>query len=161
MYAHSYNYLLHCIVWHISLSLKSISPRSEIPVETRQVVWRQRGTGWSSYFYLKPRSELRTQKVKQEESGIWATFGNVNQVTLIIWTAVTLTVHEAQSLDIACPIQILTVCVCVCVQREEGNGMFFCKSGSVREHTVVSIASLYLRTLCLCWVDIQCYDLLL
>lgn len=46
-----------------------------------------------------------TQKVKREESGIRATFGNVNRVTLIIWTAETLTVHEARSLDIACTVQ--------------------------------------------------------
>lgn len=58
-----------------------------------------------------------TQKVKREESGIRATFGNVNRVTLIIWTAETLTVHEARSLDIACTVRILTegVDFCVCV----------------------------------------------
>lgn len=58
-----------------------------------------------------------TQKVKREESGIRATFGNVNRVTLIIWTAETLTVHEARSLDIARTVRILTegVDFCVCV----------------------------------------------
>lgn len=69
--------------------------------------------------------------MKQEESGIWATIGNVNQVTLIIWTAETLTVHEARSLDIACTVQILTegrslcVCVCACVKigGKERKGM--------------------------------------
>lgn len=79
-----------------------------------------------------------TQKVKREESGIWATFGNVNWVTLIIWTAETLTVHEARSLDIACTVRILTegvdFCVCVCVienrrQREEGHSVLLCERG--------------------------------
>lgn len=58
-----------------------------------------------------------TQKVKREESGIRATSGNVNRVTLIIWTAETLTVHEARSLDIARTVRILTegVDFCVCV----------------------------------------------
>lgn len=78
-----------------------------------------------------------TQKVKREESGIRATFGNVNRVTLIIWTAETLTVHEARSLDIACTVRILTegvdfVCVCECVienrrQREEGRSVPLCE----------------------------------
>lgn len=60
-------------------------------------------------FTWSPRVSWK-QKVKWEEGRIWTTFGNVNRVTLIIWTAETLTVHEARSLDIACTVQILTVC---------------------------------------------------
>lgn len=83
---------------------------------------------------------------------IRATFGNVNLLTLIIWTAETLTVHEARSLDIACTFEILTEgmseCVHVCVfecertrenhrQKAEGHFVFQCESASKRVHLVV------------------------
>lgn len=80
------------------------------------------------------------QEMRREESGIWATLGNVNWLTLIIWTAETLTVHEAWSLDIACTVQILTEGTCADVWgscREEGHAVFLCESGTKRGHAVV------------------------
>lgn len=106
------------------------------------------------------------QEMRRKESGIWATLGNVNWLTLIIWTAETLTVHEAWSLDIACTVQILTEGTCADVWGSEQRGRARCVSLWIWDwartccSAIVGVCAC-VRTPCLCWGDIQCPDLLL
>lgn len=53
-------------------------------LEAQHIVWQQRETGWSSYFYLKPRSELSTEGETAEEWNLDSAreheLGNVNHL---------------------------------------------------------------------------------
>ena len=85
------------------------------------------------------------QKVRREGTEILEPFGSGNQVTLIIQTAETLTVHEALSLGIAFTLPssnsgsgcvpayvcvcVYSMCVCVCVCVSEQPCVLACECG--------------------------------
>ena len=147
------------------LWIKSILCRSDIPVEAQRAVCRQRGTGRSGYFYLRPRSELHTEG---EAGGEW-NLGNV-------WECELGNVNHLDSRDINCAWSSVSghcmycsnpdrgrglLCVCVCDRESEAErGRAQCTS--VWERRGHAIVCLCVSGQCaLCCGDIHCPDLLL
>lgn len=117
MCVHAKNPKCSCALYFMThgLWVKSISSRSDIPAEAQRAVWRQRGTGWSGYFYLRPRSELNTEG---EAGGEWNS-GNV-------WECESGNVNHLDSRDINCAWSSVSGHCMYCSNPDRGRGLCVC-----------------------------------